>query len=349
MGMCGIGSGTNHQTPTTVIVNRDIEIQRQNMKDEVKLLFLGPGESGKSTIFKQFKLLFGSGFTEHEKEGYRRLIHANIIGQMKTLVEASIEFKIDIVDGKQNKTERILEKLSDENWTEDLALMIKELWNDTGIQKVYGKRSEFQLNDSTKYFMENIDRVMSSDYIPTSEDILRSRIRTAGAVEERFVIDDFTFRMIDVGGQRAERRKWLPCLSDVTSVLFIVGISEYDQKLREDSNQNRITESILLFDQVCNSSYFKTTNFILFFNKVDIFKEKLETTDLSVLFPTYEGGADLEKAKMFIVNRFLEKNQSPHEIYYHFTCAVDTESFLSIFTAVKEFLIADVMRKVEHL
>jgi hypothetical protein len=234
-------------------------------------------------------------------------------------------------------------------WSEKLGLMIKDLWSDIGIQQVYAKRSEFQLNDSTKYFMDNIDRVILSDYVPTTEDILRSRLRTDGAIEEQFVIDDYTFRMIDVGGQRAERRKWLPCFSDVTSVLFIVGISEYDQKLREDSSQNRIIESITLFDQVCNSAYFKTTNFILFFNKVDIFEEKLGTSDLSVLFPSYQGGADFEKAKMFVVNRFLEKNQSPHEIYYHFTCAVDTESFSTIFNSVKEFLISDIMRRVEHL
>jgi len=347
MGMCGIGSGGNHQTPTTLQIHKEIEHHRQKMKDEVKLLFLGPGESGKSTIFKQFKLLFGNGFTDHEKEYYKQLIETNIMGQMKTLINASEHFGIKLGDG--TNTEEILGTLEQEPWSEKLALMIKDLWSNDGIQEVYGKRSEYQLNDSTKYFMENIDRVMIPEYIPTTEDILRSRVRTDGAIEEKFVIDDYTFRMIDVGGQRAERRKWLPCFSDVTSVLFIVGISEYDQKLREDATQNRITESIILFDQVCNSSYFKTTNFILFFNKVDLFEEKLATVDLSVLFPSYQGGADIERAKMFVVNRFLEKNQSPHEIFYHFTCAVDTESFSSIFNAVKEFLISDIMRKVEHL
>jgi len=236
-----------------------------------------------------------------------------------------------------------------DQWNEELASIIKQLWEDPGIQETYEQRSKFQLNDSTKYFMDSIDRISQEGFLPTPEDILRSRVKTVGAVEEKFEIDNITFRMVDVGGQRAERRKWLPCFSDVTSVLFIVGVSEYDQKLREDSSQNRMTEAVALFEQVCNSSYFRKTNFILFFNKTDLLQEKLDKVDLSVLFPTYEGGKDIEKAKTFIVNRFIEKNHSPHEIYFHFTCAVDTESFGKIFNNVKDALITELMNTVQHL
>jgi len=239
--------------------------------------------------------------------------------------------------------------LTVDQWNEELALIIKDLWADKGIQEAYSERSRFQLNDSTKYFMDSIDRVLQEGFLPSSEDILRSRVKTVGAIEEKFEIDSLTFRIIDVGGQRAERRKWLPCFADVTSVLFIVGVSEYDQQLREDSQQNRMMESLTLFDHVCNSVYFKTTNFILFFNKADLFQEKLEKVDLSVLFPTYEGGKDIEKAKTFIVNRFIEKNHSPHEIYYHFTCAVDSESFGKIFNDVKDSLITSLLNSVQHL
>lgn len=39
--------------------------------------------------------------------------------------------------------------------------------------------------------------------------------------------------MIDVGGQRSERKKWLHCLDNVKMVIFLVAISEYDQTLLE--------------------------------------------------------------------------------------------------------------------
>eukprot|EP01124_Arcella_intermedia_P009508 TRINITY_DN1619_c0_g1_i1.p1 TRINITY_DN1619_c0_g1~~TRINITY_DN1619_c0_g1_i1.p1 ORF type:complete len:346 (-),score=70.86 TRINITY_DN1619_c0_g1_i1:187-1224(-) len=345
-----MGSCMTSQTDENKKLNQLLEEQRMKMKDEVTLLFLGPGESGKSTIFKQFKILYGSGFGEHEFQFYIGEIKVNIIIQMKILVEAAAMLNIPL-DKKNRKKSKQFEDLiaTPAMLTPEFAAVIKDLWADKGIQETYNNRSKFQLNDSTKYFMESIGRIVEKDFQPTQEDILRSRVKTVGVVESQFTIENLNFRMIDVGGQRAERRKWLPFFSEVTSVLFIVGVSEYDQKLREDSNQNRMLESLTLFEQVCNSSYFKTTNFILFFNKTDLFEEKLQTVDLSVLFPTYEGGPDIEKAKNFIINRFREKNSSPHELFFHFTCAIDTEGFRKIFEVVKETLVEDFMRAVQHL
>ena len=40
-------------------------------------------------------------------------------------------------------------------------------------------------------------------------------------------------RMVDVGGQRSERRKWIHCFENVTTIMFLVAISEYDQVLQE--------------------------------------------------------------------------------------------------------------------
>lgn len=40
--------------------------------------------------------------------------------------------------------------------------------------------------------------------------------------------------MIDVGGQRSERRKWIRCFDDVGLVIFLVAMSEFDQTLKED-------------------------------------------------------------------------------------------------------------------
>lgn len=44
-------------------------------------------------------------------------------------------------------------------------------------------------------------------------------------------------RMVDVGGQRSERRKWIHCFENVTSIIFLVALSEYDQVLAECDNE----------------------------------------------------------------------------------------------------------------
>ncbi len=55
-----------------------------------------------------------------------------------------------------------------------------------------------------------------------------------------------------MGGQRNERRKWIHCFDDVTAVIFVAAISEYDQVLYEDPTQNRLMEALNLFDEICN-------------------------------------------------------------------------------------------------
>ena len=72
------------------------------------------------------------------------------------------------------------------------------------------------------------------DYIPTNQDILRTRLRTTGIKETQFALDHLTYRMFDVGGQRSERKKWIHCFDNVQVVLFLAAIGGYDQALLED-------------------------------------------------------------------------------------------------------------------
>jgi signal recognition particle receptor subunit beta len=134
-----------------------------------------------------------------------------------------------------------------------------------------------------------IDRIAKPNYIPTVDDVLHSRVRTVGIVEADFMIDGYKFNMVDVGGQRNERRKWIHCFDDVTAVIFVTSLSEYDQKLAEDESTNRMDESIALFAEIANCRYFKNTPLIIFFNKEDLFTEKIKKVDLKVCFPEYKG------------------------------------------------------------
>ena len=75
--------------------------------------------------------------------------------------------------------------------------------------------------------------------------MLRAQINTLsfqllGITETTFVIGDLTYRMFDVGGQRSERKKWIHCFENVTAIIFLVAISEYDQVLIEDETVVRI-------------------------------------------------------------------------------------------------------------
>lgn len=179
-----------------------------------------------------------------------------------------------------------------------------------------------------------------ASYIPTEQDVLRSRVRTTGIVENNFEIEGNQFRMFDVGGQRNERKKWIHCFEDVTAVLFVAAISEYDQVLFEDESTNRMDEALCLFEEISNSKWFGSTSIILFLNKRDLFANKIKNVSLRVCFPEYEGDDSYEDGSQFIQAQFESKSRNPTKsIYSHVTCATDTHNVSAVFNAVKDIII----------
>ncbi|KAJ1942871.1 guanine nucleotide-binding protein subunit alpha, partial [Linderina pennispora] len=183
------------------------------------------------------------------------------------------------------------------------------------------------------------------DYLPTDQDVLRSRVKTTGINETIFRVGELTYRMLDVGGQRSERKKWIHCFENVTAILFLVAISEYDQVLIEDETVNRMQEALTLFDSICNSRWFVKTSIILFLNKMDIFRDKLPNSPMKNYFPDYHGGSDIDAASEYILKRFVSLNQSDaKQIYTHFTCATDTNQIKFVMAAVNDIIIQTNLR-----
>jgi len=334
--------------------NSDIERQlnedRKKIKSEVKILLLGPGESGKSTIFKQMKIIQDNGgYTKEELMEYKYIIFANCISQMKCLVDAGVKLGMDVASISSKNAFQRMQSIAagGDAWSVSVAQDIKALWADKGIKDIYALRDKhYQLNDCASYFFDNIDRFMVENFVPTQDDVLRARVRTTGIQEAEFKFEELEFRMLDVGGQRSERRKWIHCFDSVTAVMFCVALSEYDQVLREDATQNRMKESLLLFDEVSNSHWFKNTSFILFLNKTDLFKEKITRVDLTCCWSSYNGGLNFDNASTFIKQKFLDQNKSSHSIYTHFTCAISTENIEFVFKCVRETVLTQTLREV---
>ncbi|KAK2504995.1 hypothetical protein MC885_004464 [Smutsia gigantea] len=116
----------------------------------------------------------------------------------------------------------------------EMSDIIRRLWKDSGIQACFDRASEYQLNDSAGYFLSDLERLVAPGYVPTEQDVLRSRVKTTGIIETQFSFKDLNFRMFDVGGQRSERKKWIHCFEGVTCIIFIAALSAYDMVLVED-------------------------------------------------------------------------------------------------------------------
>jgi len=225
-------------------------------------------------------------------------------------------------------------------YTSQLAWDIKNLWADLTVRAMAERGSQFQLADSGPYFLCEATRLAEPDYLPTDEDILRARSVTSGIVVFPFQTKDRRFELVDVGGQRSERRKWIQCFDKVTSVLFIISLSEFNQVLIEDNLTNRMRESEKLFGEILNSIFFRETPFIVFFNKLDLFREKLKYSHMADYLPEYSGSQDFGEALNFLKDKYLRKNRNKNRQIYHFeTTATDTSLVKNIFNAITEIIL----------
>ncbi|KAJ8347155.1 hypothetical protein SKAU_G00285560 [Synaphobranchus kaupii] len=347
---CCMSSDARERQRISKEIEKRLRRDKQDSRRELKLLLLGTGESGKSTFIKQMRIIHGSGYTAEDRRGITKLVYQNIFISMQAMIQALKTFSIPLVDEQNILYAQMLNEV-DVCKVYSFQPMhvdaIRQLWSNHVIQQCYSRRREYELSDSTKYYLSALDRIASPSYIPTLEDILRVRVPTTGINEYHFDLDNIVFRMVDVGGQRSERRKWIHCFEKVTSIIFLVALSEYDQVLVESHNENRMDESKALFRTILTSSWFQESSVILFLNKTDLLKEKITYSHLTDYFPDYTGPKmDAEPAKYFILKMFVEQNpDSGKRLYYHFTCATDTENIRFVFNAVKDALLSQNLKE----
>jgi guanine nucleotide-binding protein subunit alpha len=171
------------------------------------LLPKGAQESGKSTILKQLRMIYTPGYSTTQLCDFTPIALSNIISSLSGLIETATEHGVPI-ETKQDVAIQ-LQKLCSADTTECdqvisqlLALDLKRIWNDKGIQEIfqsstksYQRRWTFGIQQYAKIkcqcqftncsLMERHDQIMAPHYVPSLEDILNIRERTRGLVELR--------------------------------------------------------------------------------------------------------------------------------------------------------------------
>ena len=118
--------------------------------------------------------------------------------------------------------------------------LLREVWSNYKFRDSLGGLTLFKLPDSALYFLSHFERILCDSFVPLSEDIIRMRRATTGIQETLLHFGEVNFRLVDVGGQRSERKKWIHCFEDVSSIIFIASLAEYNLQLVEDQSVNRL-------------------------------------------------------------------------------------------------------------
>lgn len=373
--------------------------ERGQQKNIVKLLLLGTGESGKSTFMKQMRIIHDNGFTQKELIMQRVYVFHNTVICMKQLVKAMTMFGLKVdKESNQEYVDRLLaldltyanvqDVFCQDHFPEDFVQCIQCLWNDPGVQKCFEMRNQFPLSDSAEYFFKNVQRFGIEGYIPTEADMVRIRVPTTGVNEYLLQLKKAKLSIVDVGGQDKERIKWINCFEGVKSIIFLTALNEYDMfrsKVNkfgmdeielfftdkdQENRVNRMQESLALFKVITSLELLSDSSFILFFNKTDLFNEKIARFPLKETFADYSGPVDdCEAASEFIKQMFLTQAYSllnsglntakkhstlsvqshtrrsnlrnQKHVYSHFTCATDTENIKFVFNSVKHTILME--------
>jgi GTPase SAR1 family protein len=235
---------------------------------ERKILLLGPGEGGKSTFAKAIKSAF-VGFTETERMSYTHLIREQFVS---ILLDWSQSSSAALTESAQ----KVINKAEEGGLNFDCLLD----WISV-IEPFVSSRDECMMDHnrgaycSGAFFVQQLQtveqcmRFVSSDYVPSVRDVLLIRKRTCGIKESLFDWNSLRVTLIDVGAPRSERKKWVHCFSNVTSIVFCINLTTLHHPLY-DSSVPRIHEESRLLEEFAFCKYFMDTPIVIIGTHYDL-------------------------------------------------------------------------------
>ena len=306
--ICATTMGNRHCSNAALKLRRkNNEIDKILVKEgtisNLKILLLGSGTSGKTSLLKQFHL--------HSNPESNDILPLDLFPDIfkRVLLSFCSSYTIEIVTilkrlssstdnlvyiGIADKCKSILSEFQkidfdniDETNTEEWLFAIHNSWE---ILKDF-----VSPNESLYYYMNKFDEIMTDGYNLTIDDIMRLRIRTTGIIERTFSLDLFNtpsncifndknsknIVVIETGGPRNERKKWIHCFTDVSGVFFLFNLSIF-KLCWEDMDVDYIEEQILTAAEVIASKFLGNDYYIIF-SHLDVFLEELEVCKETLL------------------------------------------------------------------
>ncbi|KAF5335205.1 hypothetical protein D9611_010895 [Ephemerocybe angulata] len=360
-------------------------------------------EAGKSTLQKQFQLLYAQQSLESERPSWRPAVYFNIIKAVRMILsELEYEFSAR-TEGNPYTTDEVMAEINRlrsallplvaiedslaseinggvsipggrsgafvrsgwQNLRSDNGQSVSEprgfvklpetaniaakaisrsavditaLWQHRTVQRFIEDKT-IRLDESAAFFVTHVDRISEPGYLPTTDDILRVRLRTLGVIEHNFAVATggkaYNWRLFDVGGASLGSED-----------------PPFRQYLEEDAKVNRIDDSLQLFTMICQNKIFKDVHLVLMLNKTDLLKKKLAAgirirkyiTSYSDRPNTYEAAASYFRSHF--VHSHRKHSDANRSLYYHFTSMLDVKATQKIIVDVGESILQKHIKRV---
>ncbi|KAG4029133.1 hypothetical protein MFRU_017g00700 [Monilinia fructicola] len=314
-----------------------------------RAILFGCSNSGKTTL-KNSIHIFSHGVSVDEQLAYKETIRSNIVDCIANVLEEMNRHKVPSFWAEKYGLYD-LESASHVNLSKINSQVIRSSWCDRGFRTAFDSwSSNLSLKESTRYYFHCMDRILSSTYMPNTEDILRSFTKTTGMDTTTIMCHGKRIEVQDVGGRRSERKKWTHCQSGngPSVVIFTVSMSDFHHPLSEDDRAFQLIEDLMVYGSMRKARHWAGSKHVLLFTKLDEFVKNMWTPVFQASFrehfPEFRGDyRNIEEIKYCFESRFrkvVQKEGQEIEIVVLFGDLVDTSA-----TATTTKMVLDVIFK----
>ncbi|KIM45073.1 hypothetical protein M413DRAFT_24337 [Hebeloma cylindrosporum] len=312
-------------------------------------------------IEKDLKVFLGAGSSEPETNSHSIEDDAQTKFRLELNKVGSQEFSVHSSSGWKSVLDQIRNpQLGKESQLHRVACQvvssckddIRWLWNDSVTQEILHNRN-LRLEDSPGFFLEDIGRIAALDYQPSDADIVRARLRTTGVQEHRFKLDrsngtTVDWIMYDVAGTRSSRAAWIPYFHEITALIFLAPLSSFNERLAEDDRVNCLEDTFVLWRLLSANKILANVQLILFLNKTDLLRKKLEQgIRVKKYIPEFDKANDYDTVATWFRRVFkriyVDNTQSKRPFISHFTSVVDTQATAQTLQAVQATILRNDM------
>eukprot|EP01080_Neovahlkampfia_damariscottae_P012496 gene12496-6244_t len=290
---------------------KEIKIQpRTESSSEMSgmtVLFLGSSSTGKTTLYRNIK---------HSMAGNQTIPEEETVSIYNTMIQSLNELMSD-VDFKNEKDFDMKYKsafddfynnaypITDEQFSEAVPIM-KKIWATEGMKIAFKSRlkKNLQSNDNFDKLMNEIDKLAKEK--ASFRDYIFNYRRSTGVSVAKFKY----FNIMDVGGQKSERKKWRRVYGETKSVYFFVSLSSFNE-LNLDDETNKMQDSIELFQNCIKE--LDSIPFWIIFTKKDILEDIYDTNDIKSVFPEFSG-ENVQNAIEFLQSIFKNEKIRGYKI-----------------------------------
>jgi GTPase SAR1 family protein len=252
------------------------------------VLLLGSVQAGKTTFLKCLRSIYDTRLSVAKRISFRDRIRESICEKVLSILDEawySAHVTSDYVSNVRAITQM--------SWRNSKQILFDVL-------------STYQQYD---YYFKHWDRISSYSYVPTDQDIIMY-CEKYKILDYSFSIKDKSVHIVDTNGAREDRKKLITYFCDVSTVVFCASMIAYEQIV---DGTNCMEDSIMLFDEIINSSYFSETKFILALTHVDRFQATQRNGKLGKLFPEYQGSS-YETATLFVKSLYEKRNRAGKQL-----------------------------------